>query len=192
MPSVTSRNGPALWDALLEALNVDGAVIAGGCIRDYMLGLEPKDIDICIPAKNTEDFWNLVGNIDEHLFDLSDCRDNSEYEEDAPVLFGVLEGEGLGVTVNIIGRSDYSTGCVQDLVRGFDFYVLQGWYSNSRDMDKGGGLNCLPAMLRDIQNKTATLAHERHREQSITRFDRFNKRNPGILRLNDQFKLDVC
>jgi len=38
-------NGPDLWDAILLKLGPD-AYIAGGAVRDYILGTEPKDIDV--------------------------------------------------------------------------------------------------------------------------------------------------
>jgi len=51
-------NGPMFWNALLRGLanvghNEENMMIAGGCIRDWLLGLEPKDIDIFIGSGNT-------------------------------------------------------------------------------------------------------------------------------------------
>lgn len=46
-------NSPTFWKHLLESLVQAGhtqghLAIAGGCVRDYLLGLEPKDIDIFV------------------------------------------------------------------------------------------------------------------------------------------------
>lgn len=40
----STKNGPELWQEIIEKL--PGAVIAGGAVRDYLLGVEPKDIDL--------------------------------------------------------------------------------------------------------------------------------------------------
>src|SRR5687768_10379559 len=45
-------NGPELWDKLLEAVKEvyepEFCCIAGGAVRDYALGKDPKDIDIFV------------------------------------------------------------------------------------------------------------------------------------------------
>jgi len=108
----SNRNGPALWDALLDAVNVPGAVVAGGSIRDWCLGIDPKDIDIFVPCKDLDawiDFkYNLLGSTSLH--DILDTQEGKEYERtdfsrDANPLYGVLEGEMLGVTVNLIANA---------------------------------------------------------------------------------------
>jgi tRNA nucleotidyltransferase/poly(A) polymerase len=48
-------NGPKLWADMLEAINIPGAVVAGGCIRDCFLNVAPKDIDIFVPFTSRED-----------------------------------------------------------------------------------------------------------------------------------------
>ena len=39
------QNGPELWNAILDQMP-PGAVIAGGAVRDFILGVQPKDIDV--------------------------------------------------------------------------------------------------------------------------------------------------
>lgn len=44
-------NGPAFWNKLLQDVQTTwrmGGVVAGGAVRDWMLGIEPKDIDIFV------------------------------------------------------------------------------------------------------------------------------------------------
>ena len=38
-------NGPDLWRAILAKMP-PGSIVAGGAVRDYLLGYEPKDIDV--------------------------------------------------------------------------------------------------------------------------------------------------
>lgn len=183
-------NGPKLWDQLLEAVGVDGAVIAGGCIRDYMLGLEPKDYDIFVPCQTLKEWTDLkyakFAGVST-LWELSDTQEGAEYNKsdfgETPLL-GVMEGEMLGVRVNIIARTSHADG-PEALIRSFDFHVLQAYYA-------GDMVEATPAMTRDIHQKRATLAHEKHKEQSIARFERFNARNPGVLRFRNPFGIDVC
>lgn len=177
-------NGPALWDTLLEALNVPGAVIAGGCIRDYHLGLTPKDYDICVPG------FQRPG-----LIDLAKCREGvadltplwwdedggEDKDYDSPDLIGVLEGELLGHPVNIIARADHDDG-LKALIEGFDFHIVQFAYSTQL------GITGTDAAEWDLANRTATLAHTKFTELSYKRFDRFNVRNPGVLTMVDPYQ----
>lgn len=188
-------NGPALWDKLLSVVDVDGAVIAGGCIRDYMLRLEPKDYDIFVPVTSRDALEALVDRLST-VGDLTMLepgehanppgRRYAEYDDafgEGGMLHGVAEGELLGVPVNIIARTAHADG-PDALIRSFDFCVLQAYYS-------GEGIEATPGMVRDIHQKRATLAHEKHKEQSIARFERFNYRNPGVLSYRNPFGIDV-
>lgn len=44
------QNGPALWLKILSRFP-SGAIVAGGAVRDYLLGAEPKDIDVLYPCR---------------------------------------------------------------------------------------------------------------------------------------------
>lgn len=181
-PRDLSRNGPDLWRAVLDALNLPGAVVAGGCIRDWYLQLEPKDIDICVPVSSTQEFWEAMKWVPENLFDLHDRMNGSDYEEDDQDLFAVLEGEGLGVPVNIIARKAHVDN--QALLDSFDFNVVKACFDST-------GCILLDKMASvDLINRTATIAHRRHIELSIERFNRFDARNPGVLALVNPYAED--
>ena len=185
MTDVT-RNGPLLWQAMLEELNVPGAVVAGGAVRDFCLNLEPKDIDIFVPVSCLSDFLALVDHVaDNRYFDLHPMFDKAkEYVKDADSipgsdLIGVMEGEAFGLPVNVIARTAHLGG-PRALIDSFDFDVLQGYHD-------GESLKWNVCQGKACQTKIATLMHGRHVDQSIKRFLRFNQRHPGLLSLNIPF-----
>lgn len=180
-------NGPKLWADMLAAINIPGAVVAGGCIRDCYLCVEPKDIDIFIPCGSMEGWlefkYNLLGRMT-GVTDLLDTQEGKEYEntdfsKDKNPLYGVLEGEFMGYTINIIARTNHDDP--YDLVSMFDFGFLQMFYD-------GESVKHTIASETDRYLRRATMMHDRHIEQSLARFYRFNARNPGLLSLNVPFE----
>lgn len=187
-------NGPKLWSDVLSAVGVPGAVIAGGCIRDYRLNAEPKDIDVFIPVDSREAFEEACCKVSKIAGELvvlepgehanPPGRRYAEYDlalGEAGVLHGVAEGELLGYPVNIIGRKAHAGGVV-GLVNSFDFDILQCWYD-------GHSIRSTYPADRAAVVRIATMAHDRHVEQSIARFMRFNGRHPGLLSLNIPYKV---
>lgn len=191
------RNGPLLWAQLLEIVgHCWSPCVAGGAIRDFFLRVPAKDIDIFVPGLEIEDFTSIIDSLPGHLchgriiWPNEDNPDDPEFVSDrtqidegyreAEDLIGVWEGEIVGLPVNIICRKSLQQG-PKALVDTFDFHVVKGW------MESDGAVRQRPNMSKDLQNKTATLAHARSYEQSLRRFASFNARNPGKLALNDRF-----
>lgn len=206
MPELIDRNGPALWDAILDAVGPYwNPVIAGGCIRDLFLGVPAKDVDVFVPAEYVEDLTSIVDQLSPVLAhgrmvwtnaeaaeteadlewafrDMRACEAQTTYSGDgfAPDLIGVWEGEIIGVPVNIIGRRSLEEG-PSFLVKTFDFDILKAYHGTH------GHTIQTEEFARDIRDKTATLAHRLSRPQSLQRFARFNARNPGVLTLKDRW-----
>lgn len=196
-----SRNGPALWDAILEQVGQHWQpIVAGGAIRDFILNVPPKDIDVFVPAQFVEDVTSIVASLNpltshgriiwinqeayENTPDLQFLEANQsaeEYSGDgfAPDLIAVWDGEILTVPVNIIGRRMLEDGPAA-LVNTFDFDVLKAYHEK-------GTTVFTDAASRDLAKRTATLSHSQSYEQSLRRFARFNKREPGLLALRDPF-----
>lgn len=192
-----NRNGPDLWLTLLEIVGHHWSpCVAGGCIRDFFLKVEPKDIDIFVPGAELEDFTSIVDSLPERLahgrilWPNEDDPDNPEFLSDkalndpeyreAEDLIGVWEGEIIGLPVNLICRTSLYAG-PKALVSTFDFNVCKGW------MESDGAVRQSHSMSKDLSLKQASLAHNRCYEQSLKRWQRFNARNPGLLRLADPF-----
>lgn len=174
-------NGPKLWADMLAAINIPGAVIAGGCIRDCFLNVAHKDIDIFIPCEGNDEFRRRIDKLNLCAMGSLDRIEDEDYEADDSVghLFGVAEGEILGQQVNLIARRVHLDGA-QALIESFDFGILQVYYD-------GESCKFTPAQRADAYLQRATMAHDRHIEQSLERFYRFNARNPGLLSLNVPF-----
>jgi hypothetical protein len=180
-------NGPKLWADMLTAINIPGAVVAGGCIRDCFLSLEPKDIDICIPATSSEELYDIVEDLIARGVFNGELMERKEYEADEEEdgeLFGVASGEMMGFQVDLIARKVHLDG-VQALIESFDFGFVQMAFSIE------DGLVCTPANVADRYTKRYTMQHDRHVEQSIGRWLRFNNRHPGLLALDLPFEYQL-
>lgn len=172
------NNGPELWDAILAEMQ-PGAIIAGGAVRDYFLGVEPKDIDVFMGDKPTPEASVLSGCWD--LSQLScayDARsglgriDNTyeRIEEYAAVTGIVLVSTGTlfdhRVDAIVMDNFDPTT-----LVEGFDFGITRCWYD--------GEIHDTPEARNDRYYGTVTMLLDSRKERSLARFDRFNKRTGG-------------
>lgn len=178
-------NGPSVWDEILDVVGRHWLpVVAGGAVRDFLLRLAPKDIDVFVPASDENDFESIIKFLNPSLSkgDIIYIKGRVDPEEalameydEATDFIGVWEGEILGHPVNIIGRQSLQGGPVT-LVNTFDFNVVKCFYEN-------GLIETTPEASSDLNKRQATLAHERTFSQSINRFRRFNKRHPGLLAL---------
>ncbi len=192
-------NGPDLWDAILEDVRrvVPVAVIAGGCLRDYALGLAPKDIDIFVwdetrPFDEVIDDLNLHGmDFDLKPIELAGNTDHPEYEQwSAGELMGCAEGtwgtpEADSWAINIVARRDLR-GNAFKLIDNFDMGILQVYYDPDLKFTGTPWVHTTACGV-DRANKTATLMRKDTVELSTRRFERFNKRNPGVLTLVNPF-----
>lgn len=164
---IQGENGPELWDQILAA--IPGAIIAGGAIRDWFLGVEPKDFDIFVSASEFHEPEGFSG-----LGHLGREGRLEEYEKLNDIGI-IMRGRIAGRQADLIGmRSDPLTGA--ELVTDFDFGITRCWY----DAD---GLHDTAEALQDRVNKTVTLLINTRRERALARFERFNQRNGGIYRL---------
>jgi len=143
---------------------VPEALLAGGYLRDCLLGREPKDIDIFIPYQGAEirAFRELPGA---HT-DIPECY--MEQSEVASV--GSLRGFEMPVQV-IELRPGLNP---LDRVKAHDFGICQVWSS-------GDGFSCTPAFLHDIRCATFTLTEcndAKEYARSMRRWYRLSKKYP--------------
>jgi len=173
------RNEPELWDKILAQMPKD-SVIAGGAIRDYLLGVEPKDIDvfcpIYFPAGNAPaEEWALVPQERSGLERINDRYERlQEYEKFTDVVC-VSRGKIEGYTVDLVELEKMESG--EALVQTFDFDITRLWYD--------GKIHTTPEADAALASKTVTLLINERKERSLTRFERFNAR------MNGEYKL-VC
>jgi hypothetical protein len=176
-------NGPVLWAKLLAAIEVPGAIVSGGCIRDWHLGLAPKDIDIFVPGFTQRHLTDLCDTInDDHLGDLQLQPGCGSYSTMDDPLVGVVEGTLLGYEVNILSNRKHEVS-VLELIQGHDFGICQ----SACDID--GNFTTTEAFEDDLGNRTATILTLRSYERSLKRFDKFTSRNgTDHLKLVDPFQ----
>lgn len=179
-------SGPAVWGALLNQIRAAAParyVVAGGAIRDYWLGLEPKDIDVFVDTPTRLDLAALALDINAVSgFDVS-MIDIEEYQTDDPHLVGCLEGTWTFNDevwpINVVARPALLAGPLS-LVNTFDFGILQAWWDlTSREIQTTAACDF------DRDELFATLMHDRHPSQSMERFMRFQERNGEVLTFRD-------
>ena len=157
---LTGPNGPALWRGILDRIGCPGAVIAGGAVRDLLLGVRPKDIDIFAPSDGFNPPSIFQG--------LGDER-HAEYEA-MPSIDIVMRAEIAGFQVDLVGCQNFSNG--MELVETFDFGVSRCWFDGQQLFDTMWAQH-------DRKNKVVTLLLNDRRERAQRRFDRFNERMGG-------------
>lgn len=178
-------NGPELWDKILAQMP-EGSIIAGGAVRDFFLGVEPKDIDVFAPMTPLVEV-PLIESVDPSAFDftlLEPCigprrglyRIDNRYErlEEYQALDGIACiscGEAFGVKVDLIEMVSTELDG-HELIKTFDFGITRCFYDGRLCWDT-------PEALFDRDNKTVTMFLSDRRERALKRFDRFNSRMGG-------------
>lgn len=176
------QHGPILWARILEpVINALGSgIIAGGAVRDYLLGEPPKDIDIFVNVDDVGALKAAAAKLPE-TFHVSLMHELTEYET-APdwqsEVFGVLDGYWAEtgaelfdeVRVQIIARPmPVFTG--QELVKRFDLGITRSWFD--------GAIHDTPEAERDRAEKTLTLMRwetEAHVAATQRRVERMESR----------------
>ena len=163
-------NGPRFWAQLLRGIE-NQAIIAGGAVRDWFMGLEPKDIDIFIHENNPDDpsTW--------HQFEWERdpeviLRDN-DYPGIRERIIAVEDYIVQGMKINVIRiNTDLSIEEYIDL--WFDINICKAFYRADADVTRLGHIECLFDFLTDLENRTITIS--RHGINSPARADRIRQR----------------
>lgn len=171
-------NGPDLWTKVLTQFP-PGAIIAGGAVRDFLLGVPPKDIDVFLPASAVKSLPPTEGfefafhepRFGFHRIDGIQDR-QSEYQSLNDICL-VSRGEIEGFTVDLVEFTIDFTG--QQLVETFDFWINQCWFD--------GELRDTREARQDRANNNVTICNEERLERSLARFERFNARHNGAYTL---------
>jgi hypothetical protein len=87
-------------------------VIAGGAVRDTLIGREPKDYDVFVNCSEKE-----AEKITSHMFGLK-MRDVPESHKSEPFLKGTWEVDGVDVQVMWTPKTT-----IEELMSGFDWNV---------------------------------------------------------------------
>jgi hypothetical protein len=157
-------NGPELWTKVLAQMPA-GSIIAGGAVRDYLLGVEPKDIDVFCSDRNF--------TIPEGFALLEGAEQDEEYEamsEIDVVARGVIEGYQVDLVFMTLEPFN-----AQTLVESFDVTASQCWFD--------GSCHAYAAATGDLAEGLVTVLRYERLPRTIERFDRFNARHDGCFQL---------
>lgn len=172
--SIPSANGPDLWRAVLSQMPA-GSVIAGGAVRDYLLGIEPKDIDVFtdvaaeMPVATRRD--GDVVAVDPRFGLYRIDNEHERFEEYAALsnIACISSGQLFGRRVDAVVMEGMVSGA--DLVAGFDFAINRSWFD--------GEIHDTPEAAQDRATRTVSLLLTDRLERSVMRFARLHARWGG-------------
>lgn len=155
-------NGPLLWSQILDQMP-KGSIVAGGAVRDYLLGVEPKDIDVFFsmaeyPEGGLLNFQPILG--DDLALDYTAV----------PAIDTVQRKVIGGWTVDAIGLV-MAEPTPLSIVSEFDFAITRSWFD--------GTLHDTVEAGNDRAAHTVTRLIDTRPERSRVRFERFNARMGG-------------
>lgn len=168
-PTQESIRVPEIYSMILRTIQAiePSALIAGGCLRDLILGKEVKDIDIFIPSSD-------LGAIKRELDKISYVRgllmeDQEEYKGSSFILASI-DYTGKGPPLNLILVNDITT-----IPNNFDFGLNQISY-------RGDTIISTEAFNEDLQQQTFTLKwceNQERFDRCVRRFRRLWQKYPG-------------
>lgn len=165
------------YDRLLNLLTWGGdtrySVIAGGAVRDWLLGREVKDIDVWVPAVPGMDYQPLLEKVYGPVQVMPTYTGRVGVER--VYHGGNLEHDGL--PVQVIEFSEYSAlpAFRQEVVDQFDFGLCRAGYGLH-------GLMITQEFLADVENHRFTLLRcddQSDFDRSTARYNRLRQKYPG-------------
>ena len=100
---MNNRNGPRLWDALLDTVGRHWEPrIGAASVEAYQECCAPDRVEIEVPARMADDFTSIIESLPARLCDGNITAEPSDYAERDDDN-GCWEGEIIGVPVLIVG-----------------------------------------------------------------------------------------
>ena len=146
----------------------ENAVIAGGAVRDVILGYEPKDYDIFIPAEGFKGVVETLG------IDTKSHPESKEYQQSIASLKAVRQGEYEGIKFELMKNqlaNDDNFG--KNVISTFDFGICMAYYEGAnllREADE---------FISDRDNHRMSLLKLRNIQElpkAVSRFNRLNEK----------------
>lgn len=167
-------NGPAFWNKLLTDVNTAyrrQGVVAGGAVRDWMLGIEPNDIDIFLPDSftrfddDTPAGWEYLRTVGREEYPGATEEFNvKEFRVDDTIVQVMFLQHGF--------HTHYM---------GFDNNLTKGYYT-PRDMFNQGRLLLSDDLLYGLEHQVIyPLAgnNDNVNTRMVEQLDRLNQTMPG-------------
>jgi hypothetical protein len=163
-------------------------VLAGGCIRDLLLGQEPKDLDLFISMSEWR--WARDSDTIQEIFDVIAHREGwalDGEEHVAPIPASLVsvyhhKERDLEYPYQIaVLREDTPAA---ELIGQFDFGI------NMVGVNTYGALALTEYFVYDAEHHTITIRNERSRETTLARYERLSKKYPGPLMTAEGLELE--
>ena len=179
-------NSPTFWKHLLESLVQAGhtqgqLAIAGGCVRDYFLGLEPKDIDIFVgtPLANNAQHNAFFAPADWQPVPPANNEMRAEYlGEGANHIAAIHDFTVADTAVQMI----YVNRFIFDHIARFDLQLSNGTFHLNE------GLVVPMSLMKGISDKVIRANIRRTANNTMARAERFLEK---ISAVEDGWTIDV-
>lgn len=158
-------------------------ILAGGAPRDILLGLTPKDYDLCIPSRNNKQIHDLARSIVQE-FNIQDMvLKTKEYDKQEGRLrnrSGVLVHTSKltcvygftfeGKKIDLIGhKEDDDEDFANEVIQGFDFGINMVYDTGSYVCDDNSNFR------EDLDYKTMTLINLPSMSELPKAIERYNR-----------------
>lgn len=138
-------------DLFLETADLNEGVIAGGCLRDIVLGKEIKDIDVFFRKKEDRDLFIRSLKLTHSIIVTE--GESSKGFDGVVVKMDLLPQFGSKIHIDCIYYNYFET--FSDLVSTFDFNINMLYYRKGRIMSIEG--RRAEDIIKEITNRELTL-----------------------------------
>lgn len=150
-------------------------VLAGGCIRDLLLGHEPKDLDLFVSMSN----WRQTDSEPLSVADAFEIiakregwtNDDESHDASQPkslISVWKFTDENTPVPFEVCCLSADTSSAA--LINDFDFGI------NMVGVNTYGALALSAYFIYDVERHTITIRNERSRERTLERYERISKK----------------
>ena len=145
------------------------AVIAGGCMRDFLLKKKIKDIDIYTRCFSNEFCYTRLADLGFVLLSQEGC--NKSYSN-RDTMVKKYKYKDIPVDIIHISSHAYMT-TAEYIVEGFDYGICKVFFDGEK-------VHKLPEFIEDEKNKTITLLSDSKAEQTrvIEHYKRIKAKYP--------------
>lgn len=121
---------PEVWNEILQSLQKGGikGIIAGGCVRDFILEKPIKDIDVFVPVGCGFDMWLPEGTVLTRKNDLS----YAPFSDGMVKYTTTIEYKGNDVQIIEVDLEEFSAGKLMDRM---DFTICQAAFHIDEEGD---------------------------------------------------------
>lgn len=170
------ENGPEFWRFLLdnvrEILECDAA-IAGGAVRDYFLGLPPKDIDVFV---DIDDFEIIQANHPELNWGPGFVAGNVYKDNERLNIKGVMNFQYKGHKIQLVAKPIPKEFYATELIKTFDMSVGMCYFTYDKQTDEYILFESDTAR-NDREKKQVTCMVPECSDKTSKRFDAWVRRN---------------